>query len=294
MSGRIGFIGAGMIAASLAQAFVQAALPVYAVASRTPASAKRLARELPGVTACTSPAAVVDSCDIVFLTVPDDAIQAVAESLAWRPGQLAVHSSGARSLDVLEPASKAGARPCSFHPFQTFVRPNTMLSGVTIGMEGTPDVLEELQGLARVIGARPLVLTPEHKALYHAAAVMASNYLVTLAWCAQMLLEQTGLTPEDAQTALLPIMDTTLHNIEHSGVTQALTGPIARNDIATVTRHLAALEAEAPYCLPIYRTLGLATLPLAAAKDGLDLAKRNRLAALLAAVATNNAENNEQ
>ena len=104
-----------------------------------------------------------------------------------------------------------------------------MLSGVTIGMEGTPDVLEELQGLARAIGARPLVLTSEHKALYHAAAVVASNYLVTLARCAQMLLEQTGLTPEDAQTALLPIMDTTLHNVEHAGVTQALTGPIARN-----------------------------------------------------------------
>ena len=103
MSGRIGFIGAGMTSASLARAFVQAALPVHAVASRTPASAKRMVRELPGVTASASPAEVVDSCDIVFLTVPDDAIQAVAESLAWRPGQLAVHSSGARSLDVLEP-----------------------------------------------------------------------------------------------------------------------------------------------------------------------------------------------
>ncbi|WP_284209310.1 DUF2520 domain-containing protein, partial [Chitiniphilus shinanonensis] len=135
--------------------------------------------------------------------------------------------------------------------------------------------LPRLEALAQALGGQPFRLAPGGKAAYHAATVVASNYLVTLAALAQQLAAQAGLDTDAASAVLGPLMRQTLDNVLALGPAAALTGPIARGDAQTVARHLAAIDD--PLLEAAYRTLGLATLPLAA----LPADQREALAGLL-------------
>ena len=155
--GNVGFIGAGALGSTLAQAMHRRGYAVRAVASRTPASAERLAAAIPGCEPA-SPQAVADRCDTVFLTVPDDAIADVAASLRWREGQAVVHCSGALPLSVLGPASDAGALTGAMHPMQTFtagVDPVTIFKGVACAIEAPDPLREALEQLAINLGGPP-------------------------------------------------------------------------------------------------------------------------------------------
>ena len=118
----IGFIGAGAVGGTLAVALGQAGYRVVAVASRTLASAHRLAQRLLGCTAYAAPQQVVDACELVFISTPDDAIGQVAAGLTWRAGQGVVHCSGATSLDVFAVPLAQGVLPGALHPFQAWPR----------------------------------------------------------------------------------------------------------------------------------------------------------------------------
>jgi predicted short-subunit dehydrogenase-like oxidoreductase (DUF2520 family) len=218
---------------------------VVAVASRTAASAERLAERLKGCRAVASLQAVADAADLVFITTPDDAIAEVAAQVRWRPGSWVVHVSGAESLDVLEPARCASGPPWAASP-QTFADVEQ-----AVGMPGSTFALEEgrcWSACARWCrpGRRAVELRPQDKALYHAAADLVSNYVVTLVDMATRLWQQYGADPESAAEALLPLLQGTVNNLRRLGLPDALTGPIARGDLGTVRRHLAALEAAAP------------------------------------------------
>ena len=266
---RIGFVGAGRAGGALARALAAVGWPVVAVASRTPASAERLAGQLPAARAVPSAQHVADAADLVFLTVPDTALAAVAEAVAWRPGQAVIHTSGADSLAPLAAAARAGARVGSLHPLQTFAAPAAdplePFQGTTCALEGDPALLPRLEALAAALGARSLRLPPQAKALYHTSAVLAANYLVTLLHLAAGLWERFGVSEEEATAALLPLVRGAVENVAAHGAGQALTGPIARGDAATVEKHLAALAEECPDALPLYRALAHATLDLARA-----------------------------
>ncbi|MDA0271382.1 MAG: DUF2520 domain-containing protein, partial [Chloroflexi bacterium] len=135
---------------------------------------------LDGVTAATA-TEIVEGCDLLFLPVPDGAIEAVAGSLPWRAGQAAVHCSGARGLDALDASTARGAVAGSLHPLQTFAAGLTpqeaaaLFRGVTCGVEGAGALGERLEGLVRALGATPVRLEGVDRARYHAAAVLASN-----------------------------------------------------------------------------------------------------------------------
>lgn len=277
----LGFIGAGTVGKALAQRLAEVGYPVVAVASRSAASARELGTRAHGARVFGSAQEVADRSDVVFITTPDSAIGTVVEAVRWRSGQLVVHCSGADSLDVLEPARQAGALVGVFHPLQSFAGPEQALRnlpGSTCALEGDPQVLEVLKEMAQAIGCRWMRLGPGQKALYHAAAVMASNYLVTLAAMSASLCNELGLRQEDALAALLPLMKGTLSNVEAMGLPGCLTGPIARGDVATVRKHLRALEVRAPELFQAYRQLALQTLPIGEAKGKLspDAAERMR------------------
>jgi predicted short-subunit dehydrogenase-like oxidoreductase (DUF2520 family) len=179
-----------------------------------------------------------------------------------------------------------GAQTGAFHPLQTFAGIKQAISnlpGSTIAIEAEEPLLTTLKEMAVALNCRWIELKANDKVVYHAAAVIASNYLVTLVKLADDLWETFGIPREQATQALLPLLKGTLNNIENAGIPQALTGPIARGDIETVKKHLAALQKEAPDALSTYCELGLQTIPIAQAKGKIDEEKAAELRAVLKA-----------
>ena len=297
----LGFIGTGTLGSALARCLSTAGYRVTAVYNRSPEKAIRLASILGGDILAESPQAVADACELAFLTVPDDAIEPLCDSLVWRAAQTAeshgdsapraharavVHASGAASVDILSHAADAGAAVGVFHPLQTLACPEQAarnLAGSAFGIEASTDNLgETLDGMARALDGTPLRITGE-KAIYHASAVMASNYVVTLLSLAAGLWRHLGLASDEGLHALLPLVQGTLNNLENVGLPDALTGPIARGDAGTVSRHLDVLHRIAPKLLPVYKELARHAIPIAQAKGSLDTAGARRLSEQLLA-----------
>lgn len=280
----IGIVGAGTVGTALATRLSQKGYRVSAVASRTTESARRLARRVRTALVCSDAQGVANVADLVFVTTPDGVIPTVVSSIKWRKGQSVLHCSGADSLDVLEPARKAGAQVGVFHPLQTFASVDqaiTNLAGSTFALEANEPLLGRLRQMATDLGGHGVALKAGDKVLYHAAAVMACNYVVTLVKLAADLWSTFGVSQAEATRALLPLLKGTLNNIENVGLPNCLTGPIARGDTGTISKHLAALEQKAPDLLSTYRELGLQTIPISLAKGRVDPARADEMKRLL-------------
>ena len=281
---KLGFIGAGTVGTALAIKLSERGYPVVAVSSRNQTSAGKLAQVIDGCHAAASSQAVADSAELVFITTPDDAITTVVSAVKWHPGQSVVHCSGADSVDSLEPARKQGASVGAIHPLQTFASVEQAInniSGSTFALEAEEPLLSILKDIATTLDGSWIELTANDKVLYHAAAVIACNYLVTLVKLATDLWQTFDVPPEQATQALLPLLRGTIANIERVGIPQCLTGPIARGDTGTITKHIDALEKAAPALLPTYRDLGRQTIPIALAKGRLDRQQAGELQKLL-------------
>jgi predicted short-subunit dehydrogenase-like oxidoreductase (DUF2520 family) len=188
--------------------------------------------------------------ELVLLCVPDSAIAGAAAEI--EPGPWVAHVSGATPLDALA----RHVRRFSVHPLQTFTRSRgaEQLDGAWAAVTAETDAAREAGNrLAATLGLRPFELDDSARTLYHAGAVFASNYLVTLQRAASLLFESAGVPVE----ALEPLMRRTIENGFE------LTGPLARGDWATVDAHKAAVRAKRPELEHLYATLAGATLALA-------------------------------
>ncbi len=262
----IAIIGLGRVGMVLGRALHAAGYPLVAVSSRSPAKAQAAAALFQAEAA--TPIVAAQAADLTLLTISDDAIPGVVAELAvagaWHAGQSVVHASGVSPAAVLAPAAAYGAAIGGLHPLAAFASPETTLPpGLTFAIEATGTLHAQLWAMARALGGYPFDLDPADKTLYHAAAVIASNYTVTLAALASELFARMGAAPEEALRALVPLMRTTLDNMERQGLPQALTGPLLRGDVSTVQRHLAALDESVPRVGALYRCLAHGTLPLA-------------------------------
>lgn len=287
---KLGFIGAGVVGTALAVRLQEKGYPVVAVASRRKASAEKLANAVIGCKAYDEKQEVVDAADIVFVTTPDDEVQEVVNELSWSTGKSVIHCSGVDSLDVLEKAKADGAQVGGFHPLQTFASVThaiNNLPGSTFAVEAKGPLSDTLKQMAQSLEGEFVVLGLGDKALYHAAAVVACNYTVTLMKMATDMWKTFGVSSEDATKALLPLLRGTINNIENVGLPDCLTGPIARGDIGTVLKHLDAMEEKAPEIVDTYREMGLQTIPIALNKGKIDLARAEELRLLLKKSETN-------
>lgn len=287
LPGPIGFIGAGKVGTALAALLHHRGAEISAVAGRTKKAGHDMAVGA-GLSASVAQhrAGVLARASIVFLTVPDDAIGPLCDDIAtnegWKSGQGVVHCSGALPSSVLASAAAQGALVASFHPLQAFASLQAALDnmpGSTFALEGDPALVAQLKRLAEALGGSVLQLRAEDKTLYHAAAVISSNYLVTLAALASDLLVRQGIAP-DATSAvrhLVPLLRGTLDNLQTIGLPNALTGPIARGDAGTIRRHLKALEECAPDTADLYRHLARLTLPIAEEKGTVDEVELGKL-----------------
>jgi predicted short-subunit dehydrogenase-like oxidoreductase (DUF2520 family) len=266
---KIGFIGAGTVGTALAVLLSRHGHEVTAVSSRSRASAAALAARVRGCRVVEDGQAVADAAELVFITTPDDAIGKAAAAVRWRAENSVVHCSGADSTDILEPARRSGAMVGGFHPLQTFAgvdRAIENIPGSTFAIEAEEPLLATLRDMAAALGGRHIKLRAEDKVAYHAAAVFASNYLVTLVKMATDLWQTFSVPTDQSVSALLPLIRGTLHNIETIGIPNCLTGPVARGDAGTINKHLEALREKAPELLFPYKELGLQTIPIALAK----------------------------
>lgn len=268
----LSFIGAGTLGRALSKACASAGYRVLAIHSHSFEDATQLANALPGAEAVANPSDVT-SADIIFLTVPDDAIATVCESVAWPATCSVVHCSGALSLEPLQHAQEAGASIGGLHPLQTFAAGAEhagRLSGIAYALEASSNELREtLQDLVVALGGRPQWIRSSDKPLYHVSAAMASNYLVALLGDASKLWESFGLSREGGLYSLLPLVRSTIDNLEGVGFPDALTGPIARGDVDTVRIHLEALTTSQPDIIASYAAMGKRTVKLGLEKGTL-------------------------
>lgn len=192
---------------------------------------------------------------LLLLCVPDAEIEPASAALAETGSAPALvgHTSGATGLEALTAARERGAETFSLHPLQTVPTPQTPLTGAPAAIAGSSSgALAAARGLAETIGLDPFEVPEESRAAYHAAASIASNLLIALEQSAVELLDAAGL--RDGRELLAPLVLRTAANWSERGA-EALTGPIARGDEATVRRHRGALGELAPELLPMYDAL---------------------------------------
>jgi len=201
--------------------------------------------------------------EAVLLAVRDGAIAEAATELAGAgalsPAQTVFHLSGLLDEAPLASLRPTGAALGCFHPLQAIARPEAAterLRGAIAALTGDARAVEVGTGLARSIGMRPVRLAGTAKPRYHAAAAIASNYLVVLAAVAEQLMIEAGMAGADARAGIATLMEGTVANVRAQGAA-ALTGPIVRGDVDTVRTHLAILP---PPLQNVYRSLGLAAL----------------------------------
>jgi predicted short-subunit dehydrogenase-like oxidoreductase (DUF2520 family) len=198
-------------------------------------------------------AETAEGAGAALLCVPDEAITDVCARIAPSTPTLVGHVSGASGLDALSPALDRGAAIFSLHPLQTFADETTPVEGTPAAIAGSDDrALSFARSLGEALGLRPFEVPEKSRAAYHAAAAISSNLLVALEESAAELVERLGI--EDARELLAPLVLRTAANWAERGP-DALTGPIARGDRATVERHRAALAETAPELLAMYDAL---------------------------------------
>ena len=176
--------------------------------------------------------------------------------------------SGAHTAQLLEPAADKGAITISVHPIQSFASVEqaiTLIPGTYFSIEGDTRGYSFAQEMVEKLGGKHFILDSNSKVLYHAAASVASNYLVGLLKTALDLLAAAGVPEEVRLPAFLPLVEGTLKNTKKLGIPQALTGPISRGDLGTLEKHLDAMK-ELPELLSVYRALGLVTVDAALQK----------------------------
>jgi predicted short-subunit dehydrogenase-like oxidoreductase (DUF2520 family) len=273
----IAIIGVGKVGTALGALAVRAGYRVAAVAGRSRHQAAERATRIGAQVPVLSPSEAARRAELVLLTVPDDAIEASCGELlserALSRGTVLAHCSGALSSECLAPARRElGCRIASFHPLQSFPTVEAALAslpGSYCFEEGDEAALAALDELGAAIGVHCVRIDTEHKALYHAAAVMACNYLTGLLDAALALASTARIDRWTAWKALEPLIRATVDNIAELGTETALTGPIARGDRSTVTSHLAALERSAPQLSDLYCALGSWTVGLALRKGSI-------------------------
>jgi predicted short-subunit dehydrogenase-like oxidoreductase (DUF2520 family) len=271
-------VGAGPVATALAGALRHAGAPVLGLFGRRP-DAVRHAAGIAGVAGFSSaPPDLLLEADAVIVAVRDDAIAQVAARVVdtglITRNHVFLHCSGALSAaEALGAIAPRVGGIATLHPLRSIVDPRqaaATMKGTVFGVEGDEAGRAMAQALVRLLGGVELDIggsDPLAMALYHAAASMASNFLVALLDAAAAALGAAGPSlaraPEAALRALLPLMAGTLQNLQSVGIERALTGPIARGDAGTVARHLHALGERTPELIPIYLALGRRALAVA-------------------------------
>lgn len=272
----LAIVGAGKVGSALAVALQRKGYSIAGVSSRSLASAKDLGQQL-SVPYSLRAADVTVGAQVIFITTPDREVVNVttdiAEAGGFKPGQLVVHTSGSLPYTVLESARQCGALTGGFHPLQSFADVETAIAnlpGAFFALEGEEAALPVLEKILVDLEGRGITINPTDKPLYHAAAVVASNYLVTIIHMATSMLSKLGVERNQAVEALSPLIMGTIENIKTKGTIQALTGPVERGDTTTIHKHLTSMAELPAVDQSLYKALGRLTVEIAQQKGSIN------------------------
>ena len=267
---RINFIGCGQLGQTLGHLWQQHKLvSIGDVLTRSSESANNAIQQIGGGRAIAN-IGDMQKADIYMIACGDDAIEACSQTLAdsnlLDSDNIVFHCSGAQSSELLQACQAQGAFIASIHPIKSFADIQLAaqsFAGTYCGVEGDDTALSILEPLFTGLGAKLLSIHAEHKTLYHAASVIACNYLVALEELSIQAFEQAGIEREQALAVLQPIVTGTVENVFSLGTVPALTGPISRGDHNVVSKQLAAIEQWNADYATIYRLLGKISIPIA-------------------------------
>jgi predicted short-subunit dehydrogenase-like oxidoreductase (DUF2520 family) len=277
----IAIAGAGRVARALGRLLVDAGEPVVCIAGRNLQRATEAA-EFVGARRVTYDD-FPPSIDRLLIAVPDGAISEVAERLALRSRpRVALHTSGALGTDALAPLRARRTACGTLHPLQTISGDPSVLRGISFAVWGDAPAVKWAEQIVALAQGQVLRIAPEMRPRYHAAAVMTSNYVMALIDAGQTLLEQCGVEPEAARRALGPLIRQAVDNALTRGPVDALTGPIERGDLDTVSAHLKILASAPEQIRSLYRAAGRQTVDMAR-RRGLDAERAGVIDELLAA-----------
>lgn len=271
MEGAVGVIGAGRIAQALGCLLRKRGAAIAGVVSRNRLHAEEAARFIGPGTEALDYDQLLRRTETLLIAVSDDAVSTVAERLAEAgiSGGVVIHTAGVYGPEVLHVIGRRGVSCGSLHPLQTVATPAQGVADLpgspfAVAAEGAAE--ETARRWVGLLNGKLLSLEPGTKPLYHAAAVMASNYTAALLDAALVLMDAAGVEAEDALSALGPLVKTSVENVLAQGPATALTGPLRRGDLRTVELHLGAMaEARIPETVQsLYRAAGLETVRLAA------------------------------
>jgi len=273
----IAIVGAGVVGTALASLLKEKGYTLCGMASRGEESLRKATSLVGGeIRTTTAPEEITPEADLVFITTSDSAIQEVCDGIAakggFHPEQIVVHTSGALPSTILKSAQEQGALIASIHPLQSFANVKEavkILPASIFNLEGDQKAIPILTELVKKLGGKPLAIDTAEKPLYHAAAVVACNFFVTLVYLSYRLFEAIDIPEEDAAQALLPLIKGTVNNIERLGPVQALTGPIARGDVGVIRGHLEAFKMVDPRYTDIYCAISRLTVEVGAKKGTL-------------------------
>lgn len=271
-------MGAGVVGTALAARLVRAGVPVAGLHGRQ-AELSDAASAISGVLASSGDIPdMLSQSDVVIVSVRDERIKEIVDRLIrekrLNKNQVLLHTSGANaSGDILSAAKSHVKALGTLHPLVSFADPRLAAEGmrtVAFGLEGDPVARRVAGKLVGLMGARSVVLDSKNLALYHAGAVIVSNYVVALADLGKSLLVEAGVAADQALPALIPLMTSVVQNLAQVGLPGALTGPVERGDVSSVERHLESLKKRAPQVVDLYKLLGRDVLRLALQKNPLD------------------------
>ena len=265
---RVSIIGTGRLGTTLAVALAGRGYTIRSLVARTAKNARKAARLLDAevqVLAARQVRSLIDA-DLFLITVPDDQIAGVARELSEINADrkvTALHTSGALSSDVLAPLREKGWHTGSIHPLMSVSGSDDSLRGAFWSVEGDRRALRLGKEIVRDLEGKSFSIRSEDKPLYHAAAVMVSGNVTALFDVALEMLGECGLDRKAARGILLPLIASTVRNLETKDPAEALTGTFSRGDVETVKRHVAAMKhRKLADALELYRLLGQRSLRL--------------------------------
>ena len=269
-------VGCGKLGTVLGVFLTSAGYRPAGFASKSLSSAKQAADIIQSNHFSDVPWEITRNADLVFITTPDDAITKTCNNISQNRGfannTVVLHCCGALPSTILSAAKKCNAFIGSMHPLQSFVSVDYVTNpfkNIIISIEGESHAVKMAKKIAADLGGTSVTILTEAKTLYHASAVVASNYLVTLLDLAFKLIGEAGIAGQDAFNILKPLIEGTLSNIGKVGIPEALTGPIVRGDLKIVEKHIEKIGLIAPELLALYKTFGFHTVDIAKAKGTL-------------------------
>ncbi|MCL6544763.1 MAG: DUF2520 domain-containing protein [Bryobacteraceae bacterium] len=268
ISEKVAIAGTGRVAQAMGRLLAENGAAVVAVGGRNPERARAAAAFIGRKIAAVPIAALPQHAQRILVAVADDAIEEVARLLAGaglRQG-IVLHTCGAMGAEALRPLAEAGVRCGTIHPLQSLASARQglgSLPGSVFAIDGDTAALAWARELALKLSGRAVEVPPKRRPLYHAAAVMAGNYVIALIDAAAILMVAAGFDPKAGRRALGPLVETSVANALREGTAEALTGPVQRGDVETVSRHLEALRSAPETVQRLYCAAGLHAVQVA-------------------------------